>query len=357
MNATLFAAQTVQFGAPEKLWLLLLVPLALLLLALGWRARVRERAAWAGRLFERLAPGYSPRREWTKLVLLLAAWMFVVFAMARPQWGGETVMMKRRGIDLIVALDTSLSMLAEDMRPNRLEQAKREVSDLIGRMGGDRIGLIAFAGEAFTACPLTLDHGTVLLLLESLNVNTVSVPGTDLADAIAKARASFVAGEDKHKALILVTDGESHEGDVLAQAEEAAKEGLVIYTIGIGTPDGEPIPEKGEGGVVAGYKKDRSGQVVNSRLDEATLRKIADETKGAYFRGTPQGIELAAVLEDLENMERKELEGTLATSYEERFQWPLVLAVILLIVELVLPSRRRIDREEHFAQIAEEHVA
>jgi Ca-activated chloride channel family protein len=345
-TSPLFAAQAVHFGAPEKLWLLFVLPAAALLLALGWRLRVRARTAWAGRLFTRLAPGYSRRREWTKITLVLSAWVFVVLAMARPQWGGEVVMMQRRGIDLIVAIDTSLSMLAEDMRPNRLEQAKREVSDLITRMGGDRVGLIAFAGEAFTACPLTLDHGTVLLILESLNVNTVSVPGTNVADAIAKARASFVAGEDKHKALLLVTDGESHEGDAVAQAKEAADEGLVIYAIGIGSPDGEPIPEKGEGGSVVGYKKDRGGRVVTSRLDEATLRTIADETKGAYFRGTPQGLELSAVLEDLENMERKELEGTLATSYEERFQWPLSLAVILLAAELVLPSRRRLDQEE-----------
>ncbi len=345
----LFAAQAVNFGAPEKLWLLFVLPLALVLLVFGWRARVRARQLWSGSLFARLAPGYSRRREWTKSALLLVAWAFVVLAMARPQWGGEVVMMKRRGIDLIVAIDTSLSMLAEDMRPNRLEQAKRAVSDLISQMGGDRVGLIAFAGEAFTVCPLTLDHGTALLLLESLNVNTVSVPGTNLADAIGKARAAFVAGEKKHKALILVTDGESHEGDVLEQAKGAAEEGLVIYTIGIGSPDGEPIPEKGDSGAVAGYKKDRSGRVVTSRLDEATLRAVADETEGAYFRGTAQGIELAVVLEDLKSMERKELEGSLATSYEERFQWPLFIALILLVVELVLPNRRRLGREEPVA--------
>jgi Ca-activated chloride channel family protein len=341
------ATQAVHFAAPEHLWLLLAIPALVLLLALAGRARRRARTAWAGQLFTRLAPGFNGRREWSKVSLVFLAWLFVVLALARPQWGGEVVMMKRRGIDLTVAIDTSMSMLAEDVRPNRLEQAKRGVSDLIGRMGGDRIGLIAFAGEAFTVCPLTLDHGTVLLLLESLNVNTVSTPGTNVGDAIQKARAAYVKDDQKHKAFILVTDGESHEGDPLSEAREAAKEGLVVYTIGIGSTEGEPIPDRQESGSVAGYKKDRSGRVVNSRLDEATLRAIARETQGQYFRGTPQGIELTAVLEDLEQMEKKELEGTLATSYEERFQWPLAFAILLLGVELVMPSRRRMPEGDH----------
>ena len=339
-------AGAVRFGTPQRLWLLLLVPVAAAVLVAGWRARRRARAAWAGDLFARLAPGYDPGREWTKMVLVLAAWACVVLALARPQWGGAIVMAKRRGIDLVVALDTSASMLAEDVRPNRLEQSKREITDLVRRMGGDRVGLVAFAGEAFTVCPLTLDHSTVLLLLESLNVNTVSTPGTNLGEAVAKARAAFVAGEDKHKALVVVTDGESHEGDPLAQAKEAAREGLRMYTIGVGSPEGEPIPERDDAGSVAGYKKDRGGRVVSTRLDEDTLRKMADETHGKYYRSTAQGIELAAVLADLQEIEKKELEGSLATNYEERFQWPLGLAVALLALEFVLPNRRRLREAE-----------
>jgi Ca-activated chloride channel homolog len=340
-------AQAVRFGAPHRLWLLLLLPVAVVVLGAGWRARKRARAAWAGDLFGKLAPGYDGHREWVKWLLVLAGWALVVLAMARPQWGGATVMAKRRGIDLVVALDTSASMLAEDVRPNRLEQAKRELSDLIRRMGGDRVGLVAFAGEAFTVCPLTLDHGTVLLLLESMNVNTVSTPGTNLEAAIEKARTAFVAGEDKHKALILVTDGESTEGDPLEQAKQGAHEGLVAYTIGVGSAEGEPIPERDEAGGVAGYKKDKSGRVVNTRLDEETLRKIADEMHGKYYRSTPQGIELSAVLDELQQIEKKDLEGTLATNYEERFQWPLGMAVVLLALEFVLPTRRRVKGEEH----------
>lgn len=340
-EALFFAQQAVRFGAPERLWWLLGVPLALLLLAWSWHSRRRARAAWAGTLFERLAPGWHPGRERIKVALFLLACCFVVLALARPQWGGETVMMKRRGIDLFVAIDVSMSMLAEDMRPNRLEQAKREVADLVRKMGGDRVGLIAFAGAAQTVCPLTLDHGTVLLLLESLSINTVSTPGTNLADAIRKARESFVGGERKNKALVLVTDGESHEGDVMAEAKGAAEEGVLIYPIGIGTPSGEPIPERSETGQVSGYKRDREGKVVSTRLDQATLEAVATETDGRYYRATPQGMELTAVLEDLQAIEKKELEGNLATRYEERFQWPLAIAIVLLAVELLLPARRR----------------
>jgi len=333
--------QSLQFGAPGQLWLLLLVPAALLLLLLGWRLRRQARSTWAGQLFGRLAPGYDPQREWLKIGLVLTAWAFVVLALARPQWGGEMVMMKRRGIDLMLAVDVSSSMLAEDMRPNRLQHAKRGISDLVNRMQGDRIGLVAFAGDAYTVCPLTLDHGTVLLLLESLGPNSVSTAGTNLAAAIARSRAAFVAGKDSHKALVLVTDGEGHEGDVLAEAKEAKKEGLVIYTIGIGSPTGEPIPERDEGGGVAGYKKDRSGHVVSTRLDEATLLSVAQETGGKYFRSTPQGLELTVVADELQKIEKKELEGRVATSYEERFQWPLGIAVLLLMTEFLLPARRR----------------
>jgi Ca-activated chloride channel family protein len=339
--AVLFAEQAVRFAEPGKLWWLLVVPVAIGLLAWNAHGRRRARSAWAGTLFARLASGWDPGRERLKVTLFLLACSLVVLALARPQWGGETIMMKRRGIDLFIAIDTSASMLAEDMRPNRLEQAKREVADLVQRMGGDRIGLIAFAGSAQVACPLTLDHGTVLLLLESLNVNTVSTPGTNVGEAIRKARESFAGGEDKHKAMVLVTDGESHEGDALTETKKAAEEGLIIYTIGIGSPDGEPIPERTEAGQVAGYKRDRSGNVVSTKLDQATLESIARDTKGTYFRATPQGMELAAVLEDLQAIEKKELEGSLSMRYEERFQWPLGLAIVLLALEFVLPARRR----------------
>jgi Ca-activated chloride channel family protein len=348
---TLFAAlpvaaqQAVRFGDGDRLWLLVLVPLILVLFIANRRARRQGRLRWAGSLFDRLAPGWDGGRERLKMILFTIAMGFVVLALARPQWGGETVMMKRQGIDLFIALDTSISMLAEDMRPNRLEQAKRAIADLVEKLGGDRVGLVAFAGEALTVCPLTLDHGTVLLLLESMGPTSVSKPGTNVAAAIQRARESFVAGERKHKALLLVTDGESHEGEVLAEAEKAAADGLVIYTIGIGSPDGEPIPQRDEAGRVTGYKKDRQGSVISTRLDQNTLQRVAAQTSGQYHRATPQGFELDAVYDDLQSMEKKELEGSLATSYEERFRWPLTLGLLLLVVELLLPVRRRQPEE------------
>lgn len=336
------AQQAMRFAQPQLLWLLLAVPVAVLLVALGWRARTRARRNWAGNLFAQLSPGYDGGRERLKVALYLLGFSFVVLALARPQWGGELVMMKRRGIDLMVAIDTSASMLAEDMKPNRLSQAKRAVADLVNRMGGDRLGLIAFAGQAFTMCPLTLDHGTVLLMLESMNVNSVSLPGTNLEDAIRTARSSFVRQERKHKALVLVTDGESTEGDPVREAQQAAEEGVLIYTIGIGSPEGQPIPERDANGAVLGYKRDRSGQVHNSRLDEEPLRRVAEVTHGRYYRATPHALELGTVFDELQGLEKKELEGQLSTHYEERYQWPLAIAALLLALELVIPTRRRV---------------
>ena len=341
MNPEQPVVQAMRFARPELLWLLLGVPLGLLLVAAAWKARGRARRAWAGTLFSRLTPAEDARRDRWRMALFMLGYALLVLAMARPQWGGEMVMMKRRGIDVMVAVDVSNSMLAEDMRPNRLAAAKRAIADLVGRMGGDRVGLIAFAGDAYTVCPLTLDHGTVLLLLDSLNPGAVSFGGTNLEEAIRRARASFVREERKHKALVIVTDGESTEGDPVREAEQAAEDGLVVYCIGIGSPDGQPIPMREEGGGVSGYRRDRSGQVVNSRLDAATLEKIAAATHGRAFRATPQGLELGTVFDELQSLEKKELQGQLATNYEERYQWPLGLAALVLALEMIVPNRRR----------------
>jgi len=341
MNPESTAVQAMRFARPEILWLLLLIPLAIVCLVLLSRARHRAQRAWSGGLFDRLARGADRGRERMRVGMYLAGFACVVLALARPQWGGETVLMKRQGIDIMIAVDASNSMLAEDMRPNRLAAARRAIADLVERMGGDRVGLIAFAGDAYTVCPLTLDHGTVLLLLESLSPSTVSLPGTNLEEAIRRARASFVRQERKHKALIIVTDGESTTGDPVREAEQAAEEGILIYTIGMGSTEGQPIPERDESGSVLGFKRDRGGQVVNSRLDEGTLRRIAEVTHGRYFRATSQALELSSVHDELQSIEKKELEGQLGTNYEERYQWPLGLAATLLGLEIAVPNRRR----------------
>lgn len=340
-ESTQAAAQAMRFAAPQILWLLLAVPVGLALFALAARTQGASRRAWAGSLYARLASGLDQGRERLRVAFFWLGWCFVVLALARPQWGGEIVMSKRQGIDLVIALDVSTSMLAEDMRPNRLAAAKRAIGDLIARMGGDRLGLVAFAGDALTLCPLTLDHGTVLLLLDSMGPTSVSTPGTNVGAALRRARETFVKKETKYKALVLVTDGESHEGDVIREAEEAAKEGIIVYAIGIGSPDGQPIPERDENGAVLGFKKDRSGRTVNSRLDEETLRRIAAATNGRYYRSTPQAVEMAGVLQELEGLEKKELEGLLATHFEERYQWPLALAALVLAIEMLIPNRRR----------------
>ncbi|MCK5513335.1 MAG: VWA domain-containing protein, partial [Deltaproteobacteria bacterium] len=201
--------------------------------------------------------------------------MMGIFALTRPQWGFHWEEIKRVGVDVMVAIDVSESMLAEDVKPNRLERAKREVIDLIEMMEGDRIGLIAFAGTSFVQCPLTLDYGACKMFLDYIDTDLIPVPGTAIAEAIRTSLKSFNKRERKSKALIIITDGEDHEGEPIDAAKEAKKEGIKIFTIGVGREGGAPIPLKDGSG---GFKKDRKGDMVITHLDEITLQKIALET-------------------------------------------------------------------------------
>ena len=332
----------MRFGAPEYLWLLWLGPALAVLLWLAYRLRARARIRFADQsLLDRLLTGYSPRRRAIKAVLLVAAILLVAFALARPQFGEKMVFLKRRGIDIVVVLDTSRSMLARDMRPDRLSKAKQEIYGMLERMEGDRVGLVCFAGEAIIQCPLTLDYNAAQVLVDAVDMYSVGRPGTAITEAIRKGIGMFEASEKKFKVVLLITDGEDHEGDVEAAAEEARQAGVIIHAIGIGSPSGEPIPEIDLQGNVTGFKKDREGRVVLSKLDEYTLQKIALTTEGTYFRASAGELELDRIYDEISQMEKKELEGKLFTQYEDRFGWFLVPAIILFAVEAVLSERRR----------------
>lgn len=264
----------MRFGAIQWLWALLLVPVVAALLWYAHRlrcltaARFAESAAWTALS----AHIWKPARRWRSLLLLLGL-SLVIFAVARPQWGARAVMLKRRGLDIVVALDVSKSMLATDVKPDRLTRAKREISGVLDRLAGDRIGLVVFAGDAFVQCPLTLDAAAARLLLEAVDTHSAGRPGTAIAEAIRTASDMFETNEHQFKVLILVTDGESTEGDALSAAQDAAKVGIRIYTVGVGTPSGEPIPVYDDEGQQLGFKKDDAGQVVLSKLDEVELQK------------------------------------------------------------------------------------
>ncbi len=287
------------------------------------------------------APYISFARQASKSTLIILALVLVVVALARLQFGTHLELLKREGIDLMIALDVSNSMLAQDMKPNRLVKAKQEINAIIDRLKGDRIGLVAFAGEAFVQCPLTLDYSAARFLLNSIDNLSVSQQGTSLSAAMERSASGFEKLEKKHKVLLLLTDGEDQEGGVIEAAEECRKEGIKIYTVGIGNPQGEPIPILDRKGAQLGFKKDENGEVVVSRLDETTLQKLALATGGKYYRATAGEMELEKIFDEITKMEKKELEGTLVTRFDDRFQWPLLLAIMLIVTEFFIPERKK----------------
>ncbi len=334
-----------RFANTELLYLLVLVPLLGIFFIYAARQRRRALNRFGSKeLVEKLSSSVSrSRRAWKEFLLLITLTLLII-TLARPQLGTRLLNVKREGQDIIIALDVSASMLAEDIKPNRLEKAKHEISTLIDRLEGDRVGLVAFAGRAFVQCPLTLDYGAARMFLAALTPDIIPVPGTALALAIQTSAAAFEEKERKHKILILITDGEDHEGEPLKAAQEAAKQGVIVYTVGLGSPEGVPIPVIDATGNRSGFKKDEQGQVVMTKLDEVTLEKIALETGGKYYRASPGEVELGKIYDDISAMEKKNLASRQFAQFEDRFQFLLGLALLLLMVELFLPERRRMDK-------------
>lgn len=271
--------------------------------------------------------------------------IFLVFCLARPQFGTHMEMLKREGQDVMIVVDCSASMLAEDMKPNRIERAKQEVRGLLARMQGDRIGLVAFAGSAFVQCPLTLDYSAAQMFVDVLDVDLIPNPGTNIAEAISVATAAFVIKERKNKVMIVITDGEDFGEGIDAAINEAKIAGVNIYTIGIGRPEGEPIPIRNVRGEMVGYKKDQGGELIMTRLDEITLQKCAAETDGRYYHASQGEIALDMIYEEISKMEKKELSDMLLTQYEDRYQYILPFAIVSLAGEALLSERRRRKKE------------
>lgn len=332
-----------RFAFGHFLYLLLIIPIMIGFIAFAFRQKRRALALFGNLdLMKKLTRSVSPKRQVWKAVLLVLAAAFLTLSLARPQLGTKLRTLRREGQDIFIALDVSLSMKAEDIKPNRLEKAKHEISSFIDRLEGDRVGLIAFSGEAFVQCPLTLDYGAAKMFLEIMDTDLIPVPGTAIGEAILKAIGSFVEEERKHKVLVLITDGEEHVGEPVEVAKAAAKEGLVIYCVGIGSTKGVPIPIQDARGNPAGFKKDRNGEVVMTKIDELTLEKIALETGGKYYRASPGEVELERIYDDISEMEKKTLASQQFAQYEDRFQILLGFALFLLILEVLLPERRRI---------------
>jgi Ca-activated chloride channel family protein len=336
----------VSFSSPTLLHALWVVPLLAVVLVASFRAARTARVRLAAAdLLPKLAPGWSARRPKTKAALQVAAFALLALALAGPRVGSREVTVKRRGIDIMIAIDVSNSMLARDLAPSRLAKAKREVATFLEKLDGDRVGLVAFAGDAYLQCPLTVDYGAARMFLDVLDPGSVTRQGTNLGAAIRTSLLAFGEGEAKSRAIVLVTDGEDLAGGGLEAAQEAAARGVRIDTIGIGSERGEPIPLAGEGGSLGGYKRDAGGEIVMSRLDSESLERIALATGGRFHRATTGELEIERLHADLSTLEERELGARTFTQYEERFQIPLALAALLLLADFLLPERVRARRE------------
>ena len=292
-------------------------------------------------LVEKLINKVSFRKKKIKIGLLLSAILLIIIALAQPQWGYRWEILKRRGIDIVVVLDTSKSMLADDIKPNRLAAAKLEMEDLLQVLQGDSIGLVVFAGTSFLQCPLTLDYRAFRMFLDDVDTNTIPRPGTDIGEALKKALRVFEKDSKKHRAIILITDGEDHSKTLQKAVAEAKTRVVPIYVIGIGSSAGTPIPVVDQEGNKS-YLKDTRGNIVLSKLDDISLKKIALATGGAYIDTAAGPMALEKIYTDrISKIDKKDLESVQRKLYENRFQWPLTAALVLLLLSCLLTERKK----------------
>lgn len=326
-----------RFAYPAALWLLILIPLVVVLYGVA-AVRRRRRLARFGEstTLRALMPDYSKGRNVLKMLLLLLSLFFLVIAVARPQFGSKLKEEKSEGIEMMLVVDVSNSMLAEDFEPSRLERTKYAIGKLFEGLKQDRVGLVVFAGEAKVQLPITTDYRMARAFTKRISPSLVSVQGTDLAQALSLATISFssTTGVNRSRAIILITDGEGHSGDIMAAAEQAKAQGIRIYTIGIGTPEGAPIQIDGE------FLKDEKGDMVVTKLDEATLESIAQATDGLYVRASKQDLGLDEVVREINAMEKSELDTLRFEEYNEQYAYALVVALVLLLLEFALLDRR-----------------
>lgn len=342
--ALLAAGCDARLGRPQALWLLWLVPALTAFYVYAFRTKSRLLSRFASReMIARLSAGTSRRRQVVKALLVTLGLGAALLSLAQVQYGFTWEEVRRRGVDLVIALDVSDSMLVEDAESGgklpRLERAKREIVDLLRLLEGDRVGLVAFAGTAFVECPLTLDYGAAEVFLSAIDTDLIPVKGTALGEAIRTAVGSFdsTKGEGS-RAVLLITDGEDHTGEALAAAEEAKLAGVKIFTIGIGRNEGSPIPMPG-----GGFRRDARGELVLSKLDEVTLQKIALATGGRYVRSVTGDVDLEQIYHQgiKASLADQDLGSKRRERWQDRFQWLLALALVALSAEPLIAERRR----------------
>lgn len=328
----------IRFADQQLLYLLALLPLVIIIQWASFRKRKRALEDFGSTsLVSILAETSRPARQRTKAALMLLIIALLIVAAARPQIGTKVELVKRQGIDIVIAVDTSASMAAEDAmgksKGRRIDKAKHEISELLDILDSDRVGLVAFAGSAHVQCPLTLDYDAVNIFIDVIDTNLIPDPGTAIGSAIDTATAMFDKHDNKNKVVILITDGEDHLADPIEAAKEAKKDGVIIFPIGIGSPDGTPVPAFDQNGNKNGFKKDKDGNLVLSRMDEVTLEKVALHSGGKYYPATLGEMELKKIYSEISGMDKKELATRKYTHYEDRFQLFLAAALLLLMIE------------------------
>lgn len=323
------------FAQARYLMLLLLVPLFPLLYGIGrYFRRLCIRKFGDENLVRELMPSWSGAKGWVRIVLFSMAFMFFVIGLARPQIGARLAEKKTKGAEIMIALDVSNSMLAEDYSPNRLERAKLAISRITDRLRDDRIGLIVFAGASFVQLPITTDYVSAKMFLGSITTGSVPVQGTAIGDAILTAVRGFSAQSEKSRVIIVISDGENHEDDPVEAAKTAADMGIKVYTVGVGSPEGQPIPVDGE------LMKDKDGNIVVTRLDEDVLRQVAEAGGGAYLRAGNEEFGLNPIINDIRRMEDEEFDSVVFEEFDEQFMYFFAIALALLAAEMLIGERR-----------------
>ena len=346
----------LRFSHTAYLYGLFLIPVlvVIFLLMSRWRKKAIKRLG-DYELIMKLIPDISDSKTRIKLVFQLIAFAFLIIAIAGPQMGSKLEVVKRQGADIVIALDVSNSMMAEDLSPNRLERAKQSILKLIDDLKGDRLGIIVFAGEAFVQLPITTDYAAAKLFINTINTEIVPTQGTAIGTAINLAVKSFGEPNEnnlkKNRSIIVITDGENHEDDAINEANSAQEQGIIVHTIGMGSPQGSPIPSLSNG-VKTGYKKDKEGQTVITKLNEQMLQDIASSGKGIYVRASNSKNGLELLMKEFEKMDKQEFEEKSFTDYEEQFQYFVALALLFLTLDFFV-SRRKIKWMEKINLFAE----
>ena len=325
----------INFAQAQYLFLILLIPLFFIAYAMMSHF-IKNRLKKLGdrELVSGLMPSVSSSKGWVRITLFSLAFFFFAIGLSRPQIGAKLKERKIKGVEIMIALDVSNSMLAEDFSPNRLERAKLAISSLVEKLRDDRIGLVVFAGTSFVQLPVTTDYASAKMFLNSINTESVPVQGTALGEAMMTCIRSFSAQSERSRAVIIITDGENHEDDPVAVAKQAAEIGIKVYTIGVGSPEGKPIPYNGE------LLKDKDGNIVVSKLDEKTLRDIASAGNGAYVRAGMSEFGLNPIVDDIKKMDEDMFNSVVFEEFDEQYMYFFAIALVLLVIEMLVGERK-----------------